>query len=78
MKTYKNLYEEVCSFSNLFLAWKNARKHKTKKYYVAEFEKNTLSNLAELQKELETQTYRPKPLKTFILRDPKTGQTAII
>lgn len=68
MKTYKNLYEKICSLNNLILAWKKARKGKTKKYYIIEFEKNLINNLKELQKELETETYTPKPLKTFVLR----------
>jgi retron-type reverse transcriptase len=72
MKTYKTIYEEICSLKNLVLAWKKARKGKTKKDYVVEFEKDTLGNLLKLQKELIEQTYYPKPLVTFILRDPKT------
>ena len=67
-----NLYSQIYNLSNLFLAYKKARKHKTKKPYVIEFEKNLVRNLLELQKELKKQTYKPIPLKTFILRDPKT------
>ncbi len=37
-----------------------------------EFEEKLIENLKQLQKELITQTYLPKPLQTFILRDPKT------
>ena len=58
--------------SNLLLAWRKARKHKTKKSYVIEFEKDVIGNLLILHEELKTQTYQPKPLITFILRDPKT------
>ena len=72
MKTYKNLYLKICNFHNLLLAWRKARKGKTKKSYVIEFEKDTIGNLFQLQKELIKGTYKPKPLKTFILRDPKT------
>ncbi|MDP1696088.1 MAG: reverse transcriptase/maturase family protein [archaeon] len=72
MKTNNNLYEEICSINNLILAWRKARKHKTKKDYVKEFEKDTLGSLLKLQKELLEQTYSPQPLVTFILRDPKT------
>jgi len=71
MKTHKNLYPEVYSTKNLVLAWRNARKGKTKKDYVIEFEKNLGANLKSLHNELKYQTYRPKPLDTFILRDPK-------
>ncbi len=72
MKTYKSLYQKIYNLSNLILAWRKARKGKTKKDYVIEFEKDLRENLLELQKELKDQVYRPKPLKTFILRDPKT------
>ena len=72
MKTYSNLYPEIFSMRNLVLAWKKARKGKTKKDYVIEFEKNLGANLKELHNELKFQVYKPKPLKTFILRDPKT------
>ncbi len=67
-----NLYLEVYNISNLIIAWKKARKGKTKKKYVIEFEKDLLENLLQLQKELIEQTYSPLPLKTFILHDPKT------
>jgi retron-type reverse transcriptase len=72
MKTYKNLYEKIYSLDNLILVWRKARKGKTKKKYVIEFEKNLKENLFQLQKELIMQVYFPKALKTFILRDPKT------
>jgi len=72
MKTYKNLYSEIISFENLILSWKKARKHKTQKDYVMEFEENLFYNLMNLHYELKFQTYKPKPLATFILRDPKT------
>ena len=72
MKTFKNLYSKVYNLSNLILAWRKARKGKTKKEYVKEFEKATIKNLLELHNELENKSYKPPPLKTFILRDPKT------
>ena len=72
MKTYNNLYDEIISLDNLTLAWKKARKGKTNKDYVIEFESNLDGNLKALHDELENFTYKPIPLKTFILRDPKT------
>lgn len=66
------LYEDICSINNLANAWRKVRKGKTKKLYVIEFEKDLRENLLQLKKELLDQTYYPKPLKTFILRDPKT------
>ncbi len=72
MKTYNNLYPKVYSMRNLIAAWKNARKGKTKKDYVIEFEKNLRDNLIALHYELKYFYYKPKTLITFILRDPKT------
>ncbi|MCL5730344.1 MAG: reverse transcriptase/maturase family protein, partial [Candidatus Pacearchaeota archaeon] len=72
MKTYKDLYPEIYSMKNLILAWKEARKGKTKRDYVADFEKDLGANLRALHHELKYQIYEPRLLKTFILRDPKT------
>ncbi|MFH1358651.1 MAG: reverse transcriptase domain-containing protein [archaeon] len=72
MKTYKNIYTQIYNISNLLFAWRKARKGKTKKPYVIEFEKDIIGNLFKIHKELKNQTYKPLPLETFILRDPKT------
>ena len=72
MKKYYNLYNKLYSVNNLFLAYKKARKGKTLKNYVIEFEQDLNKNINDLYNELKTQTYKPKPLETFILRDPKT------
>lgn len=72
MKTYNNLYRKIYSIKNLILAWEKARKGKTRKPYVIKFEQNLEQNLLDLQFELKTQTYRPRQLETFVLRDPKT------
>ena len=72
MKSHKNLYPKLCSFENLELAFKKARRDKTSLPYVVEFEKDLEKNLTKIQKELINQTYKPSPLKRFIIRDPKT------
>jgi len=72
MKTYNNLYREIYSYENLYLAYRKARKGKSKKPYVKKFEENLDKNLIDLQFELMTRTYSPKPLDNFILKDPKT------
>ncbi len=72
MKTYKNLYPKIYDFNNLLLAYQKARKGKTKKPYVIEFEKDLEQNLTDLRIELLMLTYKHSPLQTFILRDPKT------
>jgi len=72
MKTYRNLWLSLCSYENLVLAFKKARKRKTKKEYVIEFEANLENNIMQLKQELETFTYSPAPMTTFTIRDPKT------
>jgi RNA-directed DNA polymerase len=72
MKSFNKLYFKITSFEHLFLAYKKSRKGKTKKRYVKEFEGNLHSNLKELNRKLKNLTYSPKPLKSFVLRDPKT------
>src|SRR3989338_10146551 len=72
MKTYKNLYTSLTSYENLEKAFDNAKKGKSPLSYVIEFEKNLEENLLLLRYELEGFTYKPKPLRRFIVRDPKT------
>ncbi|MBU0470380.1 MAG: hypothetical protein KKA62_01625 [Nanoarchaeota archaeon] len=77
MKSYRNIYPKVCSSENINLAWKKARKRKTLKRYVVDFEKDIENNLNILRIELLLHSYRPKPLRTFILRDPKTRKISV-
>lgn len=72
MKTYKNLYPRLCSYKNLEKAFNKAKKGKSFMPYVVEFEKDKEINLLKLKNELETSSYKPSPLKKFIIRDPKT------
>lgn len=72
MKSYDNLYGKLCSYDNLEIAFKNAKKRKSSKPYVLEFEKHIKENLQVLRAELLLHSYKPQPLKTFIIRDPKT------
>ena len=44
-----NLYNELCSYENLKFAYKKARKGKTLKSYVIEFEKYLKNNLLTLR-----------------------------
>ncbi len=72
MKTYNKLYEKLYSIDNLISAFKKARKGKSKKAYVINFESNLERNIAMLQKDLRLKKYNPNKLKKFIIRDPKT------
>ncbi len=72
MKTYKQLFEKLISMENLENAYWNARKGKSNNLAICEFEKHWQLYLVTLHAELKNKTYQPKPLKTFVLRDPKT------
>jgi retron-type reverse transcriptase len=72
MKTYNNLYKKVCSLNNLILAFRKAKRGKSKKDYVIKFEENLQKNLKDLQDDLINKIYSPYPLKKFVIRDPKT------
>ncbi len=67
-----SLFDELCHYDNLVWAYEKARKGKTQRKYVLDFEEKLKENLHQLQQELQNQTYYPQPLKTFILRDPQT------
>ncbi len=72
MKTYDNLYRKLCSLGNLKLAFRKAKKGKSSKWYVKKFEENLENELLQLKHELEIQIYSPRPLKRFVIKDPKT------
>ena len=72
MKTYNNLWKELANFDNLLSAYEKAKKHKTNNPAVKEFSEHLHCNLVMLLYELCTKTYRPRPLVTFVLKDPKT------
>jgi len=72
MKSHKNLYFEIISFKNLILAYKKARKGKTKKDYTKKFEENLAYNLKVLHEELKSEIYSPNLMEVFVLKDPKT------
>ncbi|MBI5060721.1 MAG: hypothetical protein HZB67_00225 [Candidatus Aenigmarchaeota archaeon] len=67
-----SLYDQLCLMKNLRKAYKKARRGKGIRWYVGEFENDLEKNLLQLQKELRKQTYEPRPMKTFTIRDPKT------
>lgn len=66
------MYEKLCSYENILLAFEKSSRGKTRKPYVIKFKKNLNENLLKIQEELKNQTYKPKPLKTVIIGNPKT------
>ncbi|GAP17261.1 reverse transcriptase domain-containing protein [Levilinea saccharolytica] len=71
MKTYRNLYPQICSFENLYDAWRKARKGKRYREGAAAFERVQEEELLALQAELQHFTYQPGPYHSFYIHDPK-------
>src|SRR3989344_8794472 len=66
------MFDKLCSIDNLFSAFEKAKEGKSGKLYVIMFEQKLNENLIKLREELLSKTYIPKPLKSFIISDPKT------
>jgi RNA-directed DNA polymerase len=71
MRTYKNLYSQVCSFENLYKAYLKARKSKRYKEYVLDFSWDVEKELRKLQEELINKTYQHGNYYKFTLYDAK-------
>ena len=65
------LYDSLTSWSNLYLSYKKACKHKKSKSETTEWMYNCEKYLFELQAELKEQRYKPMPYKYFMIREPK-------
>jgi hypothetical protein len=75
MKTYKNLYPQIYNFSNLYAAFRAARKGKRDRPAVASFEFDLEHNLLTLEAELRDQTYCPGPYTNFYIYDPLVSRS---
>src|SRR3989338_1492365 len=71
MKVFHDFYDELISFENLHLAWKDFRSGKSAKKTVLEFEHNLEDNLFPLQVELANLSYEHRRYERFIVNDPK-------
>ena len=65
------LFDQVVSLENLLMAARRAMRGKKKSPRVASFYFNLENELVDLQEELLTGTYRPRPYRTFIIYEPK-------
>ena len=70
-KTHENLFNKICSFENLHLAYLKARRCKRYKSEILEFGYNTEGNLLKLKEELLSQTYQHGGYREFIICDSK-------
>lgn len=71
MKRYNNLWNQLISFENIFLAFRNAVKGKGNKPYVLAFVMNLEHNLVQLQSDLVNKSYQPGKYNTFFIYEPK-------
>ncbi|OGV69851.1 MAG: hypothetical protein A3K19_29045 [Lentisphaerae bacterium RIFOXYB12_FULL_65_16] len=71
MKRTGNLFEAICSWENLELAARRARRGKRYRRYAEEFELRRETILGRLREELLEGRWRPSPPRTFTLFDPK-------
>lgn len=69
MKRYNNLFDKIVSLDNLYLADKKARKHKTHRKDIQEFDKNKDQLLYNLQQQLINGEYITSKYDTFIIRE---------
>ncbi len=70
-RKYKHLYNEICSFDNIWLAARNSRKGKRNKSAVIDFEYNLEKNLFEIQESLLAENYNFGEYKNFTIHIPK-------
>lgn len=71
MKTYADLYPQICTFPALYRAYQLCKKGKREQDYAIEFEQNLESNLFDLRDELVEERWRPGGYSRFFVEDPK-------
>ena len=71
MKRYNNLFDKIVSLDNLYLADKKARRNKSSRKDIKEFDQNKEELLKKLQQDLINSTYKTSEYNTFIIREPK-------
>jgi len=71
MKTFKNLFPQICSFENLLLAAKKAQRGKRFKKNVARFNIDLEKELVRLRRELLDHSYRPGKYHHFTVYEAK-------
>jgi RNA-directed DNA polymerase len=72
VRSFNNLYPEICSLENLYAAAKLARKRKTRKEDVERFELHRERFIRQLHEELLEERWHPGRYRQFQIHDPKT------
>lgn len=70
-KTYRNLWPQLVSFENLWLAYLAARRGKRARPAVAAYDLDAETRLLRLHERLEASTYQPGAYRTFVIREWK-------
>ncbi|MBW1781290.1 MAG: RNA-directed DNA polymerase [Deltaproteobacteria bacterium] len=65
------LYQTLCSWENLLLAFQKASRGKRGRPAAAAFEYRLEDNLIDIQRDLRDKTYLPGPYNSFLIHDPK-------
>jgi len=71
MKTFKNLYGQICSYENLYDAYLKARRGKGKSEEIICFTYNLENELDKLQCELINGSYKTGEYRHFVIFEPK-------
>lgn len=71
MKTYTDLYQQICTFPALYRAYQLCCKGKRDKEYAIEFEQDLEGNLLTLHEELVEEVWQPGAYSRFFVEDPK-------
>ena len=66
-----HIFKDIISSRNLFAAWREFRRGKRLKDDVQRFEFSLEDNIFELQRSLQSKTYRHGSYQSFYVRDPK-------
>ncbi|MDD5749661.1 MAG: reverse transcriptase/maturase family protein [Patescibacteria group bacterium] len=71
MKVYNDIFKDIISLKNLFLAWDEFKKDKRHKIDVQKFEFNLEENVFKLHRELDNKSYSHGSYTGFYITDPK-------
>jgi len=78
MKTYKILYNQICTFENIHLAYLKARKGKRYRPDVLLFNANLEDNLTDIHNDLVNLTFIPSHYRKITIHEPKTRDIRIV
>lgn len=71
VKSFKNLFGQVCAFANLVRAYRKAKRGKRHKREVFRFDLRQEEELLSLERELREGTYEPGEYRSFLIYEPK-------